>query len=76
MSLLEKNFTIGYGHHSYRISQHLGSGTFGEIYLAVHGQTRDEVAVKVEQNSVSMIYYLIHFISDIKILESFITTCQ
>ncbi|OAF68389.1 hypothetical protein A3Q56_03824 [Intoshia linei] len=34
--------------NQYRLIRKIGGGSFGDIYLAVHIETRDEVAVKLE----------------------------
>ncbi|TVU34171.1 hypothetical protein EJB05_16001 [Eragrostis curvula] len=34
--------------NKYRLGRKLGSGSFGEIYLGTHGQTNEEVAIKLE----------------------------
>ncbi|ELU13122.1 hypothetical protein CAPTEDRAFT_202560 [Capitella teleta] len=43
----EREFYVG-GSTKYRLMRKIGSGSFGDIYLAVHISTGEEVAVKLE----------------------------
>jgi serine/threonine protein kinase len=36
------------GNKKFKLTKKLGSGSFGDIYLGVHVQTSEEVAVKLE----------------------------
>lgn len=43
----------------YKISKKLGSGAFGEVFMAIHAKNRREVAVKLEHanNKSPQLYY-------------------
>ena len=54
----DKCFLVG---RLYKLKRKVGSGSFGEIYLATDIQTSQEVAVKLESVKVSSCYHNIIF---------------
>lgn len=46
----------------YRLKKKIGSGSFGEIYVAVHMLTKEEFAVKLEHTHVSVLGFNINSI--------------
>lgn len=58
MQVNSKEFVVGV---KYKLKRKIGSGSFGDIYLAINIQNGEEVAVKLESTKVnffSLFFYM------------------